>query len=699
MRAAVFAQPGRIELDDVPCPSPAAGQVRVRLNGCGVCGSNLPVWEGRPWFDYPRPPGNPGHEGWGVVDAVGANVQGLEEGTPVAFLSECAFADYDIADESALVRIPSIIADQPFPAEPLACALNVFKRCDIRAGDTVAVVGVGFLGALLIQLASNAGARVIAVSRRPFALDIAVHAGAAEVATMNDVWDTIGRVREIVGQEGCDRVIEAVGNQEALDVAAELVRVRGRLCIAGYHQDGPREINMQSWNWRGIDVINAHERDPIIYRTGMQEAADAVVAGRLELGALLTHSFPLESIGDAFAAMHDRPDGYLKSIIHMDGSLTPLAQDHRDSWKPVDSTAGVAAKEPSRKKDISFLSLTGSHSSTSSAVPERSIRLGFVGVGWIGLNRFRAVAELDFVTPAALYDPVSDSVAKALEVAPHAKAVDSYAALLEEDLDGVVIATPSGLHAEQSIAALRRGLAVFCQKPLARTQHETLAVIEAAARADRLLMTDLSYRYLTGIDQMRQAASNGDLGQVYLIDLTFHNAYGPDKAWFFDPARSGGGCLIDLGTHLVDLALHLAGPQPVVSLESRLFRQGRRLLPPIEEVEDFASVTWDFEGGPSVRLNCSWNLSAGCDAVIEAICYGTGGAVALRNENGSFFDFQTERMRGTTREPLAEPDRGWNWGCRAIRDFATRLARGGRYDRDCETLASVATILDRSYGR
>lgn len=317
MRAAIFREPGRIELLDAPIPDPGPLQVRVKLSGCGVCGSNLPVWEGRPWFSYPLPPGNPGHEGWGVIDAVGSDVRGLEEGTPVAFLSEHAYADYDVADANSLICLPSGLGDHPFPAEPLACAINVFNRSDIRTGQSVAIVGIGFLGALLVQLAAKAGARVIAISRRPYALDVALHNGAAEVATLTETWEVIERVREIVGAEGCDRVIEAVGNQQALDVASELVRTRGRLILAGYHQDGMRQINLQSWNWRGIDVINAHERDPAIYLEGMKEAAAALAEGRINPNPLLTHSFPLDDISKAFAAMHDRPNGFLKAVVRM----------------------------------------------------------------------------------------------------------------------------------------------------------------------------------------------------------------------------------------------------------------------------------------------------------------------------------------------------------------------------------------------
>ncbi len=330
---------------------------------------------------------------------------------------------------------------------------------------------------------------------------------------------------------------------------------------------------------------------------------------------------------------------------------------------------------------------------------QKTVRLGFAGVGWIGLNRMKAALELDAVEAAALFDPSAQSLAAARERAPHAVVAATFEELLEQELDGVVIATPSALHASQSIAALERGFAVFCQKPLARTRQETEAVITAARTADRLLMTDLSYRYIRGVDRMRALIQSGELGTVYAADLTFHNAYGPDKPWFFDLAQSGGGCLIDLGTHLVDLSAFLLDAGPVDRVESRLFRQGRRLSLPISEVEDFATATWDHQDGPTVRLACSWNLSAGRDAVIEAAFHGTQGAVALRNENGSFFDFSVEKYAGTNRELLAEPDRGWNWGGGAIRDFSARLSHGNSYDSDGETLIDVASILDRSYGR
>jgi threonine dehydrogenase-like Zn-dependent dehydrogenase len=128
--------------------------------------------------------------------------------------------------------------------------------------------------------------------------------------------DSQARVEELTGGALCDRVIEVAGKQESLDLAGALTRVRGRLVIAGFHQDGPRQVDMQLWNWRGLDVINAHERDPAMYVQGVREAAEAVATGRLDPSPLYTHRFPLDRIGDAFATAGERPDGFLKALVH-----------------------------------------------------------------------------------------------------------------------------------------------------------------------------------------------------------------------------------------------------------------------------------------------------------------------------------------------------------------------------------------------
>jgi threonine dehydrogenase-like Zn-dependent dehydrogenase len=314
MRAAVLTGPGKAEVAQVARPEPERGQVRVKLEGCGVCASNLGPWAGPSWMKFPTEPGALGHEGWGVVDAIGPDVADVTVGDRVAALSYHSYAEYDLADAKSLVPLPGRL-DGPFPGEPLGCAINIFRRSDVRAKQWVAIVGIGFLGSILTRLASNAGARVIAISRRPFSLDVARRMGAAEVIAMNDHQAIIDQVKRLTDGALCDRVIEAVGKQWPLDLAAELTGERGRLIIAGYHQDGARQVNMGLWNWRGLDVINAHERDPRVYLEGMRAAVDAVAAGRLDPQPLYTHTFPLERLGDALDATRDRPDGFIKALV------------------------------------------------------------------------------------------------------------------------------------------------------------------------------------------------------------------------------------------------------------------------------------------------------------------------------------------------------------------------------------------------
>jgi threonine dehydrogenase-like Zn-dependent dehydrogenase len=314
MGAAVIAAGGRARLEQVQLPEPGPGQVRIRIEGSGVCGSNLPVWEGRPWFQYPLQPGAPGHEGWGVVDAVGEGVSGLAPGQRVTMLSSHAYAEFDLADAAQVLPLPAALDGMPFPGEALGCAFNIFRRSEIAAGQDVAIIGIGFLGALLTRLAADAGARVIGISRRPFSLDVARHFGAAETIQMTQASDVVDRVMSLAG-DGCHRVIEAVGLQEPLDLAARLTRVRGRLVIAGYHQDGTRQVDMQLWNWRGLDVVNAHERAPEVYVEGIRAAIEAVSSGRLDPRPLYTHSFGIGQLGSALDAMRDRPDGFMKALV------------------------------------------------------------------------------------------------------------------------------------------------------------------------------------------------------------------------------------------------------------------------------------------------------------------------------------------------------------------------------------------------
>lgn len=302
LQAVVLTAPGRFEVIEQPLPSPGPGEVLLKLDGCGLCSSSLPQWQGRPWFSYPLAAGQPGHEGWGTVERVGEGVTAFAPGDAVAALAESSYASHAVVAENRLVRLPPELAGKPFPGEALGCALNIFRRSDIQPGHEVALVGAGFLGALLIQLATAAGARVTAFSRRPWARELALQMGAVAALPLE------------APSAHFPRVIEAAGYQSTLDLATSLTTEMGRLIIAGYHQD-ERRVNMQLWNWNGLDVINAHEREPERYLQGIREACEAVVAGRIDPWPLLTHRFPLAQINEAFDLANRRPDGVVKVLL------------------------------------------------------------------------------------------------------------------------------------------------------------------------------------------------------------------------------------------------------------------------------------------------------------------------------------------------------------------------------------------------
>jgi predicted dehydrogenase len=321
-------------------------------------------------------------------------------------------------------------------------------------------------------------------------------------------------------------------------------------------------------------------------------------------------------------------------------------------------------------------------------------RLGFVGVGWIGRHRMEALAHHGEATVAAVADPCADARARAHGVVPDAALFDSMGAMLERGpaLDGVVIATPSAQHATQATAALARGLAVFCQKPLGRDATEVSRVVDGAARADRLLGVDFCYRHTEALQRIHGLVQSGELGHVYGLDLTFHNAYGPDKPWFYDRAQAGGGCVMDLGIHLVDAALWLLGFPEVREVHSRLMHQGRPLSERSTQVEDYAVARIDFAGDAVAQLRCSWKLPVGRDALIAIEVFGTDGGAALRNVDGSFYDFVAERYQGTALERMVSPPDAW--GGRAAVAWARQLRRGARFDARAHELVAVAHVVD-----
>lgn len=324
-------------------------------------------------------------------------------------------------------------------------------------------------------------------------------------------------------------------------------------------------------------------------------------------------------------------------------------------------------------------------------------RLGFLGLGWIGRMRMEALAATGQVEIAALSDTSPECIEEARKTAPDARICESLDQLLGEALDGVVIATPSAMHASQSIQCLNAGIPVFCQKPLGRNAREVRDVVEAAKRADKLVGLDLSYRHTAAMEAIRQKIRDGAIGRMYSADLVFHNAYGPDKPWFYDVSQSGGGCVVDLGVHLVDLMLWISDFPRVTSVTSSLYAKGAQLPSDPDVVEDYALATFETADGMTCRLACSWGLSAGKDAEISAIFHGTEGALEMRNIDGSFFDFEAAEMHGTSRELLTSPPD--DWGGKALIAWAVELSKSSKFNDAADEYVTTAEVLDRIYDR
>lgn len=324
-----------------------------------------------------------------------------------------------------------------------------------------------------------------------------------------------------------------------------------------------------------------------------------------------------------------------------------------------------------------------------------ALRLGFLGVGWIGRHRMKALLDGGLATVAVLADPDEQCLQAARELCGDIDCVPSLDAMLEQDLDGVVIATPSAAHAGQAIQVLERTLPVFCQKPLGRDHAEVQRVVTAAERAGRLLGVDLSYRHLAGMDAARALIASGALGPIYAVQAVFHNAYGPDKAWFYRRELAGGGCLIDLGIHLLDLAFWLLDDPPVMRIDGRCYSRGVPLREVPEAVEDYATARIELQGEAVIDLCCSWNLPIGVDAEIGLRVFGAEGAICLRNVGGSFYDFTVEHIRGREATVLGRPPDAW--GGRAIEQWARALQRSPAFDPSAHAMANVARVLDGIY--
>jgi threonine dehydrogenase-like Zn-dependent dehydrogenase len=314
LKAAAFIQPGLIQVFEIDKPVPDPGEVLVKIAVCGLCSSELGLWVNKDFKT--EQPIFFGHEATGVVEEVGSGVQTLSVGDRVTLFTERGgYAEYIALPEKWAVKLADHVPFEWALGEPIACAMNGTKRSGVEVGDTVAIIGLGFMGGLIMQGIKLKGAsRIIVVDTREESFGLARELGADEIIN-SKTEDAAARIMELTGNRGADVVVECTGYQAPLDLATQAVKIRGRLVIFGYHQSGPRTIDVQTWNWKGLDVVNAHERDPEVYLQGMKTGMRLLNAGQLNMKPLVSHFYPIEDINQAFEDAYRKPPGFIKAVI------------------------------------------------------------------------------------------------------------------------------------------------------------------------------------------------------------------------------------------------------------------------------------------------------------------------------------------------------------------------------------------------
>jgi threonine dehydrogenase-like Zn-dependent dehydrogenase len=314
MRYSQMIAPEHSEVVEEATREPGPGEALVRVTTCGVCASELHPWQA----GMPPLPRRFGHEPVGVIERVGPGVTRFAAGDRVTGLFAGAFGDLALAGEGILLPVPDHLPDERAMGEPLACLVNAARRTPVELADRIALVGLGYMGLGMLQLMKLRGPRrIVAIDVRDEARQHALELGAHEALHPDELPDRnlLTRFGDWDSDRGFDVVVEASGTQPGLTLAGNLVRAHGLLSILGYHQGGNRTVDMQMWNWKAIDVVNAHVRRREDLLESMRVGLELEAAGLIDLGCLVTHRYGLDEVDVAFAALRDKPAGFIKAVV------------------------------------------------------------------------------------------------------------------------------------------------------------------------------------------------------------------------------------------------------------------------------------------------------------------------------------------------------------------------------------------------
>ncbi len=299
---------------EVPDLEPGAGQVLVRVKYTGLCMSDWHPWAEAKGGEFM------GHEPLGTVVALGEGVTKFKVGDKVTGLCDTpSYAEYCLCRESLIVPVPEGLCDEDAVAEPLSCIVSVASKLHLeKAGDTFALVGAGYMGLGLLTLMRAQGAgHIIVVDPRKEARENAARFGADEIYTPDTLpekyrvtdWD------EGMFERGLPLVAEFSGTQSGLRLAGDMTGIHGTLGVAGWHQGGDRTVDFRLWGWKGITVINTHERRQLFQAACCKNALDMILRGQWNFKGVCNNIYGLDEFDRANTEMESKPKGFIKALV------------------------------------------------------------------------------------------------------------------------------------------------------------------------------------------------------------------------------------------------------------------------------------------------------------------------------------------------------------------------------------------------
>ncbi len=313
VRAVTFNKPGLVSFIDTDIPSPGYDEVLVRMKACGICKYDIKTL--KDLTENPRYSERPGHEGVGVVEAVGSGVKDLKPGDKVATIYlGGAMASMYLADLQSVARIPDAVTKyELWFAEPITCVVSALRLLSIEPGENVVVIGSGYMGVLLLQgLPRSYMHHLIVLEPVAERRALALKYGAGTVLNP-ETDDVVGAVLETCGGP-VDLVIEASGDPGTIEQGTEMLRNGGRLCIFGHHAvDEIAPTN--AWHMQGINVLNTTPFMSADFHKDLVDAVHLMESGVFDQSDLVTHTYPF---GDAARAMEEtieHPPGMIKSVL------------------------------------------------------------------------------------------------------------------------------------------------------------------------------------------------------------------------------------------------------------------------------------------------------------------------------------------------------------------------------------------------